>query len=613
MRMRLRILGGLVLAFVLGAAGVTRGQERFGGLAGTVRDAQQAAVPGATVTVVNTTTGASRVVVSGGDGSFRIPDIEPGRYTVTVELQGFQKVELDNVLVLLGRTVEIPTVLKIGSVSEVVNVSAEAAKQIDLRSVTLAHNVTAEELDRIPKARSFQGIALVAPGVNAGELEAGFQVHGASGAENSFLVDGVPTNSLIDGRARGNTVFEYLQEVQVKTSGINAEFGGALGGVISAVTKSGGNTFSGEGHVYYIGNGLSAGPVPRIQLSPVDNQTVFHPQDDKQKDNRAEFGGSLGGPIVRDRLFFFASVSPRLVRRTNDYLFSNGLEPGSLDQNQTLTQAFGKVTYASGRLTASGSVLATPQRSHGNLATYRGTGTNYTTSSLAQNAPFKTQGFNADQYNAAGDANFSVTPSSFVSVRGGYFYDRYEDTGISTTTSYTYQRTSVGAANVPASLQGPIGTSNTPRTIISNYDLTKRGFVNADYNHAFRAAGSHQFKGGFGYQRSINDVDVAYPGGYVYIYWNTPLASPFLGSQTGTYGYVPGGQLRHVRQGRRQHPVAVRAGHLVDHAASGAECRSPQRERNGAVVPAGGSEERVPVRVRRQAGAEAGSLVRRSR
>ena len=133
--------------------------------------------------------------------------------------------------------------------------------------------------------------------------------------------------------------------------------------------------------------------------------------------------------------------------------------------------------------------------------------------------------------------NVSLTDSSFASVRGGYFYDRYADTGISNVTSYTYQRTSVGAANIPVDLQGPINTSNTPRTIINKYDLTKRTFVNLDYNHSFSAAGSHQFKGGFGFQRSTNDVDVSYPGGYVYIYWNTPLSSPFLGNQTGTYGY----------------------------------------------------------------------------
>jgi len=97
--------------------------------------------------------------------------------------------------------------------------------------------------------------------------------------------------------------------------------------------------------------------------------------------------------------------------------------------------------------------------------------------------------------------------------------------------------TSVGAANVPAALQGPIGTTNTPRTIINNFDTVKRGFINADYNQVFTAAGTHQFKAGLGYQHSTNDVDVSYPGGYVYIYWNQTFTSPFLGRQTGTYGY----------------------------------------------------------------------------
>lgn len=528
----------LLTLLVLGAIGTVHGQERFGALTGTVTDSQQAAVPGATITAVNAASQAARTVVSGADGTFRMADLEPGRYRVSVELQGFQKVEVNDVIVLLGRAVEFPAVLQVGAVSEVVSVTADVTRSIDIRNVTLSHNITAEELDRIPKARSFQGIALVAPGVNAGEVEAGMQVHGASGAENSYLVDGVPTNSLIDGRARENTVFEYLQEVQVKTSGINAEYGGALGGVVSAVTKSGGNRFTGEGHYYYIGNGLSAGPVQRIQLSPVDNQTVFHVQDTKQQDNRHEFGGSLGGPVVRDRLFFFGSYSPRLVRRTNDYLFSNGLEPDSISQKQTLTQAFGKLSYASGRrITASASMLATPQHSMGTFPAYRGTGTNFGLSSTAQNAPFKTQGFDVAQVNGSGDLNVTLTPMSSFSVRAGRFYDKYEDTGISTVTSYTYQRTSVGAANIPASLQGPIQTSNTPRTIINNYDIAKRTFVNADYNHMFSAAGLHQVKAGVGYQHSVNDVDVSYPGGYVYIYWNTEFASPFVGNQTGTYGY----------------------------------------------------------------------------
>ena len=182
------------------------------------------------------------------------------------------------------------------------------APLVDTRSTIIAHNVTAEEIDRMPKGRSFQSVAMTAPSVNSGDIEGGFQVNGASGSENQFTVDGVSTNSLLAGHSRQNTVFEYLQEVQVKTVGIPAEYGGALGGVISAVTKSGGNAFHGEGHYYFSGSSLSAGPVQRLVLSPVDDRTVFTVQDDKQDDNRNEVGGSIGGPIVRDRLFFFGST-----------------------------------------------------------------------------------------------------------------------------------------------------------------------------------------------------------------------------------------------------------------------------------------------------------------
>src|SRR5215213_10902329 len=177
--------------------------------------------------------------------------------------------------------------MAVGGVNEAVTVNGDSPL-IDARSTTIAHNVTAEEFERIPKGRSFQNIAISSPSVNAGEVEGGIQVNGASGSENSFTIDGVVTNSIVNGAARQDAVFEYLQEVQVKTGGISAEYGGALGGVISAVTKSGGNTFRGEGHYYYNGNRMSAGPVQRIQLSPVDNTTVFHIQDDKMENDRSE-------------------------------------------------------------------------------------------------------------------------------------------------------------------------------------------------------------------------------------------------------------------------------------------------------------------------------------
>lgn len=179
---------------------------------------------------------------------------------------------------------------------------AEAAPLVDLGTTTVAHNVTAEEFDRLPKTRTFQSIVLTAPSVNSGKIEGGYQVNGASSGENAFTIDGVVTNSLIHARSGQNTVFEYLQEVQVKTAETPAEYGGALGGVISAVTKSGGNSLQGEAYYYYEGSKASAGPVKRLVLSPVDDKTVSYVQDEKQPDHRHEFGGSLGGPIVKDRL-----------------------------------------------------------------------------------------------------------------------------------------------------------------------------------------------------------------------------------------------------------------------------------------------------------------------
>ncbi|PWT84582.1 MAG: hypothetical protein C5B57_04525, partial [Blastocatellia bacterium] len=528
-----------LLALLLGLLAVpVAAQEKFGGLAGIVNDSTKAPVPGATITVTNKTTGAVRTAVSSADGTYSIPDLPPGRYTVDIELQGFQKVTNEDVIVLLGKTFNADAELKPGAVTEVVNVTGES-RQVDLKNVVIAHNVTSEEIDRLPKTRTFQGIALTSPGVNTGEIEGGFQVHGASGAENAYTVDGVSTTSLLYGSSRQNTVFEYLQEVQVKTGGIDAQYGGALGGVISAVTKSGGNVFHGEGHYYYYGNGISAGPVQRLVLSPLDDTTVFHQQDSKQKFNNSEPGGSVGGPIVKDHLFFYGSYSPRIVRRTNDYLFSNGTEPGSIDQSQTLTQAFGKVTYSSGgRVQANFSTLITPTRSTGTLPAYDGTGDTYLTSSLAGNSIQPNRGFKTDQNTFSGDLDVWLGTSNYVTFRGGYFHDNYADTGIPTTTSVLWNTPSIGVPGVSPDLQQPKGFQNTPRAQITDFDTTNTGFFQIDYNHEFTAAGSHLIKGGFGVRHTVNDVNLYYPGGYVLLNWGNSFTSNATHlTSRGTYGY----------------------------------------------------------------------------
>src|SRR5688572_14222755 len=315
-------ISAYLVACALVFTGLASAQERFGGLTGRVTDQQGSAIPGVTVVATNTESGAVRTFVTDANGQFLAPDLVPGRYNVRFELTGFSKVERADVNVLLGRTFQLDLQLRVGELTETVQVTAEASPLVDTRSTLVSHNVTAEEFDRMPKGRSFQSIAMTAPSVNQGEIEGGIQVNGASGSENQYTVDGVATNSLLAGHSRQDTVFEYLQEVQVKTVGIPAEFGGALGGVISAVTRSGGNRFTGEAHYYYLGSGLSAQPVPRLNLDPTDQLTVRTVQEPKQPDHRNELGGSLGGPIIRDRLFFFGSVSPRFRSRTYQYNFS---------------------------------------------------------------------------------------------------------------------------------------------------------------------------------------------------------------------------------------------------------------------------------------------------
>jgi hypothetical protein len=535
--MTLRMRAVLWALLVLSTAGAVSGQERFGALTGRVTDQQGGAIPGVIVTTTHMQTGEIRSFVTDANGQYAAADLTPGRYTVRFELIGFAKAERE-VIVQLGRTFEVNTQLALGELSEIVQVDAVATPLVDMRSTVVAHNVTAEEFERIPKGRSFQSVAVTAPSVNQGDIEGGLQVNGASGSENQFTVDGVATNSLLNGQSRQNTVFEYLQEVQVKTVGIPAEFGGALGGVISAVTKSGGNTFRGEAHYYYLGSGLSAGPVQRLVLSPVDERTVSYFQDPKQSDHRHEAGGSLGGPIVRGRLFFFGSLSPRWRSRTHEYRFSNGRESGAIENTQNVVNAYGKISFSKGRFNSYFGALWTPTYSHGTLPAYNGFGPQFQSSTLASNLPNATRGFEIAQRNFTGNADLHLN-TSLLSVKGGYFRDEYKDTGVPTTTPVRYRTNSIGLAGVPPELQGAEFYQNTPAVQLVAHDTTTQAYIQADYSASFAAAGFHAVKIGAGVRRNGNDVNQRYPGGQVDVYWDSTFTSsvPGVGSGRGVFGY----------------------------------------------------------------------------
>jgi hypothetical protein len=313
--MRRRTCVGTIwlLTLCLAAAMATMGQERSGNIKGVVKDSSGAVLPDVTVSVINKESGRTYTTRSTGEGSYAASELEPGHYSVRFEKTGFTRHEASDVQVLLGRTAVLDANLQVGTVQESVQVT-EAAPVVDTTSTLIAHNVTAEEFDRLPKGRTFQSLIVTAPSVNTGQIEGGFQVNGASGAENNFYIDGVSVSSVLDGRARQDAIFEYLQEVQVKTSGLEAEYGGALGGVVAAVTKSGGNAFHGEAHWYNYGSHFNAGPARRLQLSQANFTDLAFIQDRKTDTVTNEVGGSLGGYFVKDKLSLVSGYSRVFVR-----------------------------------------------------------------------------------------------------------------------------------------------------------------------------------------------------------------------------------------------------------------------------------------------------------
>jgi len=528
-----------VLASALLASQAAVAQERFSTITGTVVDESGAPIPGATVTLTNLDTKRIIARTTDADGNYNAQAIEPGRYSIKYELTGFSTVQIADVNLLLGKALKVPATLKVGAVTETIQVVGESPL-IDVTSTARGNNIPAEEFDKIPKGRSFESLAAASPSVNTGQLEGGIQVNGASAGENNFTVDSVSVNSLVHGHQREEAVFEHLQEVQVKTSGLSAEYGGALGGVISAVTKSGGNEFKGSVVYYYSSDALAStsGLDQRLQLDPVTQNRADTLQDTAQSFDRHEVGFSLGGPIVRDKLYFFGSTSQTFEDRSREYGLIAGPTTGKRDLR--VQSNFGKLTWdATSRLRINASALHTPTRAEGTLLAFDGAlanGSNQTVEGVAAN---NARGFKTPQWSAAGTVDFTVSSSTLLSLRTGYFHDSYEATGVNTNQTYEYAASSVGLAGVPAQFQLPAGSSNLPRVSVDDHDLTVRKYANLEMTTVLHGAGTHTLKLGGGVSRSTNDVQLAYPnGGYVTLFWDQAFSSQATGETgRGAYGY----------------------------------------------------------------------------
>jgi hypothetical protein len=527
-----------VMAFFVLADVALVAQERYGELNGTASDRSNAVVPGVTVTATNNVTNRANTLLTGHDGKYIFRDLAPGRYTVRFETAGFVPVEYADVIILAGKVLTLNAPLEVGGGREMVVVTGQTPL-IDTTTTLVGQNVTQEEFDRLPKARSFQSLANLTPSVNTGSVvEGGIMVNGASGAENQFNVDGLSTNSLIEGQSRQDAAFEILEEVQVKTSGIEAQYGGALGGVISAITRSGGDKFHGDIHYYFSGSALNTRYSKRLIMDPVDLKTTTYLTDKEQPNSRHEAGYSLGGYFIPKKLYFFSAASPQWESDTRDYIPSDKT-PVTLSRDTTRWQAYNKLSFdPTQKMRLTIGYMWSPTSAQGALGTYNSMTLNGSTSSASSLNANKVRGYFNPQSNYNASFDWTVTPTSMLNLKAARFWDNYKALGVLGQSAIEWGKPSVGLAGVPAELQQAQGYTTIPRVQTTQFDIATRTLFQADFSQFLKYAGGHDLKFGIGRQKNVNKVENSYPGGgYVTLMWNSDLTLPNGSTTRGQYGY----------------------------------------------------------------------------
>ena len=285
---------GLIAVFAVFSAGAQT--AALGNIAGVVRDSSGAVVPGVSVTITDTLTGASRTITTDSEGHYAATFLQPGIYEVILGGGSFGKVDQKNVSVTVGDTRTVDATLPAATVSTEVVVTSEAPL-LDTEKIASSQTVSEELVSNLPvNGRRFDNFVLLTPNVIPDGNTGLISFRGISGIYNSNLVDGANNNQAFFSEARGRSIgapyvypIDAIKEFSSESAGYSAEFGQAAGGIINAITKSGGNTPHGDVYEYYRTPGYNA----------LDRQTRTKPVKVQH-----QFGGSIGGPIIKDKLFF---------------------------------------------------------------------------------------------------------------------------------------------------------------------------------------------------------------------------------------------------------------------------------------------------------------------
>ena len=322
---RLLVFAVAALSLVFAGRPVSAQTSGVGNITGTVTDSTGATVPNSTVIILNTDTGVTRSITTNSDGSYTASFLQPGHYEVTIGGGGFGKVDRKNLVLTVGQILTVDAALPPASASTEVTVTSESPL-IDTDKTEVAQTIDQSLISNLPVAtRNWSAFVLSTPNVTPDGGSGLASFHGISGLYNQNYVDGSNNNQMLFSEARGRSSgapyvysIDSIKEFQAQASNYSVEFGQAAGGQVNAITKSGTNHFHGDAFYYLRYPSLNAlDPYNKFQALHNNGNAFLLTQPVHQQQ---QFGGSIGGPIFKDRLFFFTYDGFRKVGRV---LYSN--------------------------------------------------------------------------------------------------------------------------------------------------------------------------------------------------------------------------------------------------------------------------------------------------
>lgn len=324
--MRRFTIGIIGLIFLLLSCNSIFAVETTASIIGKITDDSGAILPGALVTATNTGTNVSRSATTDEGGNYRIPLLQPGNYTLQVELSGFPKQIQKDIILTVGKEAVLDFQMKLSGTAESLEVVGETPL-IDSTKSVLTTTVTEKTIDNLPlNGRDYSQLALLAPGVRTVTLTnyGQFQIGGQRGDAVNYTIDGGENNFSYTNESRSTFTQEGIQEFQIMTNRFSAEYGRSTSGVINVISKSGTNDFHGNGFFFF-------------RADQLDSQDFFSKQAgiDAPFDQQ-QGGATLGGPIVHDKTFFFAAYegvnTDRSLSVVPSISYPTGVRPAPIDR-----------------------------------------------------------------------------------------------------------------------------------------------------------------------------------------------------------------------------------------------------------------------------------------